>query len=295
METKNLLSIDLTDDKSNALPDETPFTTAVLSPETRKRSEEATHAAFKVFMKGVKLPLLLTGYILVGLAFIVLMGLIKALPDVGLSTALRNGKWLILGGAVSGAVGGILLLIHKKSQNRPQEETAEEASANRTLESISRIVEMELGLPDDDRMTVLDLLPYEYKRKDDGTCKEVLKSGCYNNACLSLWREEETLCLTDYECVIRIPLSAFEGYVTEDEKFKINFWYKDEECTEAPYDAYGIKEDSDGNYRLSTYYRVFIRHEEERYEMRIPCYDFPAFRELVDLPCLDGTAESGAC
>ena len=291
METKHLISVNLTEDKNNAVTDDTPFTTARLSPETRKRSEEAAHAAFKVFMKRTKFPLMLAGYILVGLAFIVLMGFIKALPDVGLSTALRNAKWLLLGGAVFGAVGGFFLYAHKKTLNRSQEETAEEASANRTLENISQIVEMELGTPAEEQTTEVEVLPFEYKVKPDGTIKEHLNEGCYANTPRYFWKEEDVLCLTDYDCVMKIPVSAFEGYYTVREKYKISVWYKDEECTEGRYAAFGIKEDSDLNYRLSTYYRVMIRNGEERYEIRIPCYDFPAFRELVELPCLDGTAE----
>ena len=61
-------------------------------------------------MKSMKLPLLLGGYILIGLGLIVLMGFLKALPDTDFMTALTNGIWLLIGGAFSAAIGGALLI-----------------------------------------------------------------------------------------------------------------------------------------------------------------------------------------
>ena len=291
METRHLISINVTDDKNGSILDDTPFTTARLTPETRKRFNEASKNAVKIFMKETKLPLLIAGYVLFALGFICVGGFLKALPDVGLSTALRNGKWILLAGIILGGVGLILMRTHKKIMNRDREQTAEEAAAGNALENVSQMVEAELGTPSEEETTDVEALAFEYKIKSDGSVKENLTAGCYGNTPLSLWREEETLCLTDYDCVMKIPVSAFEGYYTVHEKYKISIWYKDEECDKGPYAAYGIKEDNEGNYLLSTYYRVMIRNGEERYEMRIPCYDFPAFRELVDIPCLDRTAE----
>ena len=291
MEIKHLLSTNLTEDKANDRLDDTPFTTARLTPETRARFQEASQTAVKALIKTIKLPMLIGAYILLGLGLLVLSAFIKALPDAGLSTALRNAWWILLIGLALAAAGGILLAAHKRATNKQSdEESAEESSANRMLESVSSIVEMELGLPADDQMTEVEVLPFTYKIKPDGTVKEHLSEGCYSNVAIFLWREEDRLCLTDYDCVIKIPLSAVEGYYTVHEKYKISVWYKDEECTEEPYAAFDIKEDSDYNYRLSTYHRVMIRDGEERFEMRIPCYDLEAFKGLLDMPCLDEPA-----
>ena len=287
MEAKHLLSVDLTEDKENDTLDDTPFTTARVSPEIQKRSKEAAQTAVKAFLKGMKLPMVVTGYVLVGLGFAVLSSFIGALPEAGLSTALRNAWWLLLIGIALGAAGGILLLAHRRIMKRNEEPTAEETSADSTWEDISRLVEMELGTPDEEQTTAVEVLPFEYKRKADGSVKEHLNEGCYANTPVYAWKEGDTLCLTDYDCVIKIPLSAFEGYYTVHEKYKVSVWYKDEECTEGPYAAFGIKEDGDCNYRLSTYYRVMIRNGEELFEMRVPCYDFAALCGLIDLPCLD--------
>ncbi len=293
MEIRHLLAVNLTEDKSNVYYDDTPFTAARLSPATRKASEESANQLHKIIMKGMKLPLLFAGYILVGIGFIVLMSFIKALFDVDFMTALERAKWILIGGGVSAAIGGGLLLYHKMTTEKAEEKEdsedlpPEEAASYRALESTAEQVRFELGVPADDDLTTLELLPYHYKKSSNGTPKESLQNGCFANTDLFLWKEDGALCLTDYDCVLKIPTDAIEGYYTVPDKYKISMWWKDEDHDKEPYAAYRIKEDGEGNYRLSTYYRVIIRHGEDRYEMRVPCYDFPALRELVDMACLD--------
>ena len=297
METRHLLSVNLTEDKTNVYYDDTPFTSARLTPETRKASEESASEVHKIIMKGMKLPLLFAGYILIGIGLIVLCGFLKALPDVDFMTALDRGKWLLIGGGVAAAIGGGLLLYHKKltGQSKDGEEddalTPEEDASFRAMENVAQRVRFELGLPDEDQLAEIELLPYHYKKSADGTAKESLKNGCYTNTTLFFWKEDGALCLTDYDCVVKIPLSAIEGYYTVNGKHKISMWWKDEEYDKEPYAAYKIKEDNEGNYKMSTYYRVIIRDGENSFEMRIPCYDFPAFKELVDIACLDEANE----
>ena len=297
MEQKHLLSVNLTEDKTNVYYDDTPFTAARLSPETRKAHEASADEVHKILMKSLKLPLLIAGYILIGIGLIVLCGFLGALPEAGFMKALQNGKWLLIGGAVLAAIGGGLLWYHKKTTQSSEKDsdseelTPEEDASFRVLENTARQVQFELDLPDEDGLTEIELLPYQYKVASDGTSKESLKNGCFANSVLFFWKEEDTLCLTDYDCTVKIPLSAIEGYYTVNEKYKIAMWWKDEEYDKEPYAAYKIKEDNEGNYKLGTYYRVIIRHGEDSFEMRIPCYDFPAFQGLVDVPCLDGQSQ----
>ena len=109
MKLKHLLSTNLTEDKANDRLDDTPFTTARLTPETRARFQEASQTAVKALIKTIKLPMLIGAYILLGLGLLVLSAFIKALPDAGLSTALRNAWWILLIGVALAAAGGILL------------------------------------------------------------------------------------------------------------------------------------------------------------------------------------------
>ena len=297
MEHPHLLSVNLTEDKTNVYYDDTPFTVARLSPETRKASEASADEIHKLLMKNLKLPLLLAGYILLGLGAIILVGFLKALSEVDFMTALQNAKWLLVGGAALAIIGGILLVYHKKStQSKDGEDeeslTPEEEASFQSMENTAERVQFELGLPPDDQLTDVELLPYQYKRSADGTTKEILKDGCYANTVLFFWKEGDVLCLTDYDCVIKIPPDAIEGYYTVDSKYKVTMWWKDEEYDKEPYASYKIKEDSEGNYRLKTYYRVILRNGEERFEMRIPCYDFPTLKGLVNMVCLDEAYEA---
>jgi hypothetical protein len=292
MADKHLIAVNLTDNKKNEYFDDTPFTTARLSPATREAKESGTKELTKMMVKSMKLPLLLGGYALIGLGLIVLMGFIKALPDTDFMTALSNGKWLLIGGAVSAALGGVLLLIHKRGQKK-QEESEELPEGMdeplNSLEAVSRRIRMELELPEDeDSLTEIEILPYRYKSTLDGGTKESLNSGCFENTGVYFWVEGGTLCITDYESVMRVPLTAIEGYYTVDSKYKISFWWKDEEFNKGEYARYGIKQDSEGNYKLHTYYRVVIREGEDRYEIRVPAYDFDKFQEIAGAACLDG-------
>jgi hypothetical protein len=242
-------------------------------------------------MKSMKLPLLLGGYALIGLGLIVLMGFLKALPETDFMTALTNGIWLLIGGAFSAALGGALLLIHKRGQKK-QDESEDlpddmDESLN-SLEAVSRRIRMELDHPEDEQVTAVEVLPYRYKSTADGDTKEVLNSGCFENTEVFFWQEGDYLCFTDYECVQKLPKASIEGYYTVDAKYKISYWWKDEEFNKGEFARYGIKQDSEGNYRLRTYYRVVIRDGEDDYEIRVPAYDFEKFQEIVGAACLDG-------
>ena len=289
--TKHLFAVSLAENKKNEYFDDTPFTTARISPATREARESGTKELTKMMVKSMKLPLLLGGYVLVGLGLIVLLGFLKALPDTDFMTALSNGKWLLIGGAASAAVGGILLLIHKREQKK-QDESEDlpddmDESLN-SLEAISRRIKMELDHPDDEQVTGIEILPYRYKPTADGDTKEVLNSGCFENTEVFFWQEGDYLCVTDYECVQKLPKASIVGYYTVDAKYKISYWWKDEEFNKGEYARFGIKQDSEGNYKLHTYYRVVIREGEDRYEIRVPAYDFDKFQEIVGAACLDG-------
>ena len=163
MAEKHLIAVNLTDNKKNEYFDDTPFTTARISPATREARETGSKEFAKAAMKSMKLPLLLGGYILIGLGLIVLMGFLKALPDTDFMTALTNGIWLLIGGAFSAALGGALLLIHKRGQKK-QDESEDlpddmDESLN-SLEAVSRRIRMELDHPEDEQVTAVEVLPY---------------------------------------------------------------------------------------------------------------------------------------
>lgn len=296
MVQKHLVAVNLTENKKNECLDDNPFVTARIAPSTREAKEKGSKEFTKVMVKSMKLPQMLVGYAFIGLGLIVLLAFLKALPDTDFMTALQNGKWLLLGGAVSAAAGAGLLIYCKRAHKKQEESEdvpSEMDESLNTLEGVSRRVSLELCLPEDDQTTAIDVLPYRYKATSDGGTKEVLESGCFENTEVFFWTEGDCLCLTDYDCVMRIPLSAIEGYYTADVKYKLSFWWKeDEDFSKGAYAQYNIKQDSEGNYKLRTYYRVMVRDGEDRFELRIPCYDFAAFCGVCEVKCLDGEADA---
>jgi hypothetical protein len=292
--TKHLFSVSLNENKKNEYFDDTPFTAGRISPTTREAKETTSKAFTKAMMKSLHLPALLIGYLLIGLGAAVLLAFLKALPDTDFMTALTNGIWLLIGGGVSVAIGACLLIYCKRSSKK-QEESEDlpegmDESLN-SMEAISRRIQMELNLPDDDQVTEVEILPYRYKATSDGDTKEVLNNGCFENTSVFFWTEGDDVCVTDYECVMRFPKTAVVGYRTEDVKYKISYWFKDEDHDKDEYAQYNIKEDSESNYRLRVYYTVLLRSGEDTYEIRVPCYDFEIFQGIVGAACLDGSEE----
>ena len=291
MEIKHLFAVTLAENKQNEYFDDTPFTTARISPATREAREKGSKEFAKAMMKSMRLPQLIIGYVLIGLGLVVLAGFIKALPDTDFMTALTNGIWLLIGGAFSAAIGGALLIYCKRASKK-QEESEELPEGMdeplNSLEAISRRIKMELDHPEDEQVTAVEVLPYRYKPTADGDTKEVLNNGCFENTEVFFWQEGDYLCITDYECVQKLPKASIVGYYTVDAKYKISYWWKDEEFNKGEYARFGIKQDSEGNYRLRTYYRVVIRDGEDDYEIRVPAYDFDKFQEIVGAKCLDG-------
>ena len=292
--TKHLFSVSLTENKKNEYFDDTPFTAGRLAPTTREAKETSTKAFTKAMMKSMHLPALIIGYLLIALGVAVLLAFLKALPDTDFMTALTNGIWLLIGGGVSVAIGACLLIYCRRSSKK-QEESEDlpegmDESLN-SMEAVSRRIQMELNLPDDDAVTEVEILPYRYKATSDGDTKEVLNNGCFENASVFFWAEGDDICVTDYECVMRFPKTAVAGYRTEDVKYKISYWFKDEDHDKGEYAQYNIKEDSEANYRLRVYYTVLLRSGEDTYEIRVPCYDFERFQGIVGAACLDGSEE----
>ena len=289
--TKHLFSVSLTENKKNEYFDDTPFTAGRIAPTTREAKETSAKAFTKAMMKSMHLPALLIGYLLIALGVAVLLAFLKALPDTDFITALTNGIWLLIGGGISIAIGACLLMYGKRSSKKQNESEELPEGMNESLnsmEAVSHRVQMELNLPDDDHVTEMEILPYRYKATSDRDTKEVLNNGCFENTSVFFWTEGDDVCVTDYECVMRFPKTAVVGYRTEDVKYKIPFWFKDEDHDKGEYAQYNIKEDSEANYRLRVYYTVLLRHGEDTYEIRVPCYDFERFQEIVGAACLDG-------
>ena len=121
----------------------------------------------------------------------------------------------------------------------------------------------------------------------DGEEQEYIEQDVYQNSQIQAWRDGDSVCLTDDDCVMRVPVSAFTGYYTVNSPYVISMWWKDTEYNEGEYKQYHIRLNSDRNYALETYYDVVIADGEDHYDLLIPCYDFSAFCGLVELNCLD--------
>lgn len=281
---RHLFAFDLTASKENDRADNNPFVTARLSDALRKKQDEQSELVLNDLKKGVVFrPEFIAACVLGVLgavALIVMTGLTESLTA---AESFSQYGWLAVTGLVLIA-GAIVLGIIGSRRAKTHTQSDDFSAITKNVESLGQLTTDELGIPED--TAAMDILPYQYKKAGDSE-REIVEHGVYQNLELYVWSDGDCLCLTDHDSVMRVPISAFAGYRTVDERFKIFMWWKDEDHDKGEYKQYKIIEDNEFNYRLKTYYEVMIADGDTAYAMRVPCYDFPVLQKLVSLPCLD--------
>ncbi len=281
---KHLYAINITENKKNERADETPYRTAILSEETSRRRDETSQVFTKQLTKSLGLGQYIAAIVCIGLGVTVFMGFLGPLFSsfsTGETGALLASKWPILVGGAALLLVGVVLYILNKKRHEGADENPELDEAWNTQAGVARIIQAELGLPDEGHLTQIDVLPFRYKASGDKV-KEVREHMMYEPACLFMWREGDALCITDHDALITVPLSDIESCTLEDVKFITNMWWKDDEPGEGAYADCGVKEDkSNFNYHVRGMGEVRIRHGEDAYLLRVPGYDFDLLRKLI--------------
>ncbi len=287
MNEKHLYAVDLTADKKNTRIDETPYTTAVLSGALREQREASSKVLQKQLFKSLGLVPMLTGYICAGLGLFILLESLSSLREQTLAELLHHAAWLLAVGAVL-LIGGVWLILRTRRKQKKLTEAGDlDVELNASIDHLGNIGEsaaFELGVPGDDEVTELEVLAFRYKTTDKGV-REVRENKVYENETVFIWRDGDTLGLSDYDSVLRIPLAELVGYRTVEETIILSFWYKDDPHDAEPWLAYDIKETNEFNYRIKGYHEILIRHAatETDYILAIPAYDLEALLQVVAL------------
>lgn len=147
--------------------------------------------------------------------------------------------------------------------------------ASQKLEAAAAEAAKELGVPS--TALTVDVFSYHYKVKGD-TILRVGKEGKFDNLAVSVFVEDEKLCLATAQELFAVPLSEVKGFREYDEDFEIDLWLKPEEFDSDRYREFGIRKSGLLSRKGHGYFGLRIGEE---FEVLIPCYDWAPVKELL--------------
>ena len=147
--------------------------------------------------------------------------------------------------------------------------------ASQRLEAAAAEAAAELGVPA--TALTVDVFPYHYKMKGD-TVLRVGKEGKFDNLAVSVFVEDEKLCLATAQELFAVPLARVKGFREYDEDFEIDIWLKPEEHDSDRYKEFGIRKSGFLSRKGHGYFGLRIG---EDYEVLIPCYDWAPVKALL--------------
>lgn len=277
---KNLLAIEKT---KNGKMNAERFIVRKL-PEHMDSEVEGFNKRAGIFEKKSQSPLWLRIFEDVAIGFGSLICLIVLIPSEGvtITEAYQNAPYLFY-------IGPILLFIglgfwvfdrlkYKKAVKSPEAN----ALASEQSSLIARI-DLELNVPSDAKR--MDFFFFGYKTKKDGTQK-ISSYGFFDalNGELSVFKENDSLCLADHRQVLAVPLSSFTKIVEVDKRIVFAGWNKETPYDAESYKAFKIKRTQYGSFWMKGYCSIRFVHENEDYEIVIPKYELEALNELLGLP-----------
>lgn len=147
--------------------------------------------------------------------------------------------------------------------------------ASQRLEAAAAEAAAELGVPA--TALIVDVFPYHYKVKGD-TVLRVGKEGKFDNLAVSVFVEDEKLCLATAQELFAVPLAQVKGFREYDEDFEIDIWLKPEEHDSDRYKEFGLRKSGFLGRRGHGYFGLRIGGD---YEVLIPCYDWAPVKALL--------------
>ncbi len=178
-------------------------------------------------------------------------------------------------------VTSIVFNFKAKRVNRKINESQNESlkidfsEASQRLEAAAAEAAAELGVPA--TALTVDVFPYHYKMKGD-TVLRAGKEGKFDNLAVSVFVEDEKLCLATAQELFAVPLAQVKGFREYDEDFEIDIWLKPEEHDSDRYKEFGIRKSGFLSRKGHGYFGLRIG---EDYEVLIPCYDWAPVKALL--------------
>ena len=280
---KPVFGIDITTNKKNERINSEEFVIQTTSKEKAKALEAKQETLLQTVEES-KLPLWIRivkavcGFY----ALIVIVGVIKALPDVGFDQALRNAPILIISGFLALIAWLILQFVSKRKEKRVMTEQNTEQQIEALDTDIQNIYE-ELNVPDD--AAPVDVLLFRYKEKNGKIIPKAigLQMTEYMNLELKIFKTEDSLCLADLDNLFAFPLSSLQSIQTVKKRIIIPSWNKDTEPTKDEFKPYKMGVDQYGRVHLKSYHILTLMHNGRIHGIYFPCYELPTFERLTGL------------
>ncbi|MBQ9162163.1 MAG: hypothetical protein IJX74_02700 [Clostridia bacterium] len=281
---KPIFGIDITSDKNNETINGSEFITKTISKQKVEELESKQEKLDQTFNDS-KLPLWvrIIKYICGIYALLMLIGIIKALPEVGsLDQTFRNAPFLIVSAVACGLIWVCLHFFAKKKEDH----VLEEQNADLQMEEIDiDIQEMydELNIPSD--AASVDVLGFAYKVKRGEVCVQArpFETTVFFNFDLKIYATDEYLCLADLENVYSFKLAELKTIQTVNKRISVPSWNKEEEPTKGEFKKYKITVDDMGDVYFKTYHILEGEHDGETFGIYFPCYELDTFESLTGL------------
>lgn len=220
-----------------------------------------------------------TAIILGMIGFIVVIGFLEALSDVGFSTAYDNAGWLLYGGGACLLVAApIFIYKFYRIRTTVNSTAARDALAER--ERLNARCFEDLGVPQtaDD----IDVFCETFKEKN-GKTKKVWRIYQYINISCKIYRDGENLYLADTDGVYAFPLSSFFEIMTVRKNALFWGWNKEGPFNKPPYKQYKVRKNKYGVFFVKPHYYIKFLAFNEEYMLVIPSYELETLQKYLTL------------
>lgn len=258
------------------------FVKRKISSKLSEELEGLTNQSYSLTKKS-QIPwwLMIIKYLAIGIGALICVIIFIPQKDLTIQESYHNAPYLFYIGPILLIMGLIILIIEKRRYKKV--ENSEELN---TLESDCNLLlakcNQDLNIPLDAKKMDFFMLPS--KTKNDG--KEKLSNyGMFNalNNDLSVFKEEDNLCIAFTDLVLSIPLNSFKKIVEVKKNIIFYGWNKDTPYNKEPYREYKIKINQYGGFIMKRYYSVQFEYENEEYEFYIPKYELNTIQEYLNL------------
>lgn len=280
---KPIFGIDVTLDKKNETCNGEEFITNTIAKEQIVELEEEQEKLDQT-IKDSKLPLLMRAIknLSGAVALIIVLGIVKALPTVGLMQAFKNAPFLFIGALVCASVWAFLQFAGKQKEKHV---LADQNAEHKALKIDARVLEIyhELNVPFD--AVSVDVLMFSYKIKNGEVVAKAsgISTTPYINIDVKAYATAQELCLADLESVYSFKLEELKGIKTVNKRIAIPLWNKEEEPTKGEFKQYKMAVNNLGDVFFKPYYILEGERNGEVFGIYFPCYELATFEKLTGL------------
>lgn len=280
---KPVFGIDITNNKKNEETNCGAFISRSISSVTKESFTEKTNGLNETIKKS-QLPgwMQVVKYLLGLYAIIVLVGIIRALPDVGIEQAFKNAPVLIISGIVCGGLWLALFLYSKKKEREVLQDAGVEAQAEAIETSIDGIYN-ELNVPQN--APTVDIMLFKYVEKDgEAVPKATGMQTCdFFNVEVKIFVRDGYLHLADLENVYSFNYDDLRSIKTVNKRVSLLSWNKEVGYGEERYSKYKITENNMGNILVKPYHILTLSQNGEEWGIYFPCYELDIFEVLTKI------------